>query len=139
MQLLILFSTQSFTQMTRYYTPIRNLTDRYAQVSCRVYHSVCKGSCAKQFNIPHSYQSIARSKRSDYWMFMGAPAYTGDIPKGDVPHSTHLPNSSHSHSQPVPIKKLLTNFKIFAGLNIQLRKADQKSLLLRQALSLFFC
>lgn len=27
MQLLILFSKQSFTQMTHYYTPIRNLTD----------------------------------------------------------------------------------------------------------------
>lgn len=76
MQLLILCSKQPFTQMTHYYTPIRNVTDRYAQVSCRVYHSVCWGSCAKQFNIPHSYQSPARSKGSDCRMFTGAPAHT---------------------------------------------------------------
>lgn len=31
-------------------------------------------------------------------MFMGAPAYTGDIPKGDVPHPTQLPNSSLIHT-----------------------------------------
>ena len=32
---------------------------------------------------------------------------------------------------PAPIREQLINLKIFAGLNIQLRKSDQKSLLLR--------
>lgn len=38
---------------------------------------------------------------------------------------------------PAPMKELLINLKTFAGLNIQLRRADRKSLLLRQAHSFF--
>ena len=125
MQLLIISSKQSFTQMTHYYTSIKKITDTYVQVSCRVYRSVCKWSCAKEFNISHNYQFIARDLTTGFLLglqhILATPLQEAclSIPNYKAVFSLTLP--------PVSIWELLISLKIFSGLNIQLRLRDALS------------
>lgn len=50
----------------------------------------CASDRVPEFNIPPNYQSIARSKKPDYWIFARVPKLTGTMSKEGLPQYTPL-------------------------------------------------